>query len=192
MRKLAVLLFASAGLITGIAMAWQPPAPPAPAPPAPAPRENQPDLPVRGPGERWTSERGPGQHRPGEREVEGRQPSVEGSMKGMARAMRALRKQVSDPAKRDENLKLINDMQRSCLYAKSQPLPPDILKDAKDDAAKAKLGAAYHAKLIDAMRLMLDVESELAEGKHADAKISLEELIDLRDDIHKELGVKDD
>lgn len=194
MRRSAVSVLASMGLITGLALAFQPPAPPAPTPPDSQPK--QPERPARAPGERGPGERGErGERGPGERrqgEGEARLPSVEGAMKGMGRAMRSLRRQIDDPAKKDENIKLINDMQRACTYAKSQPLPPEFLKDAKDDAAKAKRAASYHEKLIEAMRLMLDAEADLHAGKFADAKRSLEEVVDMRDDIHKELGVKED
>ena len=121
----------------------------------------------------------------------GRQVSVEGGMNGMNRAMRQLSRQVEDASKRSENLRLINDMQRWCVNAKGAPLSEEILKKAQDEDAKARLTDEFRRELIKAMRLLLDIETDIADGKGEAAKAKLAELAKLRDHAHEELGVKD-
>lgn len=129
--------------------------------------------------------------------AQGRQPSgpgmdVESAMKSMNRALRTLRKNIEQPANKDENLKLLNDMQRACAAAKSQPLPGDVLRHAKDDTDKAKFADSYRKNLVASMRLLLDIEDAVAEGKSDVAKAKTDELVKLRDAAHKELGMKEE
>ena len=63
--------------------------------------------------------------------------NVEGAMKGMNRAMKALKVSIGDAAKKDENLKLVGEMQRNCAIAKSLPVPADVLKKAGVTRASA-------------------------------------------------------
>jgi hypothetical protein len=139
------------------------------------------------PGER--GERGPGgPGGPGGRQ----QVSVEGSMKGMNRALRQLARQVGDESKKAENLRLINDMQRACVNAKSAPLPDDVLEHAKDEAGKAKMAAEFREDLIKVMHKLLDIETDIAAGKLDDAKAKLAEVGKMRDHGHEEMGLKDE
>ena len=113
-------------------------------------------------------------------------------MKMMNRAARALNTQIADATKKEDNIRLINDMQRGCATAKGLPLPEPFLKDAKDDAAKAKITAEYRADLMKSMRLMLDVEVAITEGKIAEAKAGLEAIEKIRQDSHTRMGVKEE
>lgn len=121
-----------------------------------------------------------------------RPPSVEGAMKGMNRALKQLRNQITDAGKKEENLKLIGEMERNCLAAKEQPLPGDVLKNVKDPAARAKLGETYRKDMIAAMRELLDIEQNVADGNAAAAKTHLDKLLELRDASHKTFDIKDD
>lgn len=122
----------------------------------------------------------------------GQTVSVERAMKTMNRAMRQLRKVVGDAAQRDEALRLVNDMQRGCLDAKSQPVPKDILEQAADDAARAKLAGTFRHDLIELMRQLLDLETLIDAGKTQEATAKLAEIVQLRDHSHKEMGVSDE
>ncbi len=122
----------------------------------------------------------------------GQQVSVEGAMKGMNRALRQLNQQIGDATKREENLRLINDMQRGCVNAKGAALPEDVLKKANDDAGKKKMREEFRRELIKTMRLLLDIEADIADGKNDAAKTKLGELTKLRDHGHEEMGVKDE
>lgn len=113
-------------------------------------------------------------------------------MKAMNRAARTLNTQISDPTKKEENIRLINEMQRGCATAKGLPLPADFLKDAKDDAAKAKITAEYRADMIKIMRTMIDVEEAIINGKATEAKAGLDSIEKIRQASHKRLGVKED
>ncbi|MBL8757568.1 MAG: hypothetical protein JNK35_03960 [Phycisphaerae bacterium] len=139
--------------------------------------EGQPGGPGRGPG-------GPG--------AEGRPVSVEQGMKQMNRVLRQLRQQIGDASKRDENLRMLTDMQRGCVGAKGAPLSPDMMKDAKDDAAKVKLAWEFRADMIAVLRLLVDAEEAVGLGKGEVAKSKLEEAIKLRDAGHKRMGISDE
>lgn len=154
-------------------LAWQPEGR-APRGQQPAGQPGQGDP--RGPG-------GPGGGRGGA-------PSVEAGMKGMNRPLRQLSQQIGDASKKDENLRLINDMQRGCATAKGASLPEKYLKG--DDAAKAKLAGEFRSDLIKMMRLLLDIEEDIAAGKTAEASTKLKQVAEMRDHGHKEMGVKED
>ena len=118
--------------------------------------------------------------------------NIEAAMKGVNRAMRQLKDQVSDPAKRDENLRLIGDMQRNAVIAKGMPLPADRLDIAKSEEDKAKLVANYRSELIRVLHKMLDLEQSIAEGKLDAAQAQLAEIQQLRESAHKEFDVHDE
>lgn len=116
---------------------------------------------------------------------------VPGSMRAMKRALRQLSQQIADPAKKDENLKLIQDMQHAALTAKgSKPETP--LKAAKDAAAKAEVLAEFRGELIKLLHQLLDVEQALLEGDAARAEAALKKVPAIRDHAHEELGVEED
>lgn len=118
--------------------------------------------------------------------------SVGQAMKGINRAIRQLRGQAGDSSKREENLRLVNDAQRNLVAAKGQTLPEDLLKDAKDEAAKTALKDHYRKDLISALRTLVEVEQAIFDNKNDDAKKLVEELAAQRDEAHEELGVKDE
>lgn len=118
--------------------------------------------------------------------------SVERAMKSMNRAMRPLRKIVGDPSQKAEALRLVGDMQRGCLAAKSQPLPKDVLEHAADDAAKAKLAVAFRHDLIELMRQLLDLEELIDAGKSDEATAKLADIVKLRDRSHDQMGIRDE
>lgn len=135
-------------------------------------------------GERGRSgERGPG----GERG-----PSVEGAMKGMNRALKALKGQIADASKKDENLQLINDMQRGCIAAKGAKfeLPKDSKPASPDELAA--IAKKFRAEMISLARQLLALEEDIIDGKTDQAKLKLDAIVELRDKEHKEFGVKDD
>lgn len=167
-------------------LAFQPPAPNSAPGTAPAgqPQSTPP------PGGRPPEGRGPGEGRGEGRR--GELPSVDSAMKGMNRALKQLSGQITDAAKKDENLRLVNDMQRNCVIAKSQPAPADVLKKAKDDPARAKLPEAFRKNLIAAVRLLLDIEQDIADGKTDSAKNRLTELAKARDAAHETMGIEDE
>lgn len=124
---------------------------------------------------------------------EGRQgPNVEGAMKAMMRAARSLKDSIGDASKKDENLKLVSDLQRACVGAKGMPLPDKLLGKATDDAAREKLVGDYRRALLGAARTLLDMEEAILDGKNDVAAKKFEEFGKARDAAHEALGVKDE
>jgi hypothetical protein len=143
----------------------------------------QPDRAPRGsgaPGQR--GQRGP---------RDGMPQNVEAAMKGANRAMKQLRSQLADSSKRDENLKLIGDMQRNIIIAKNMPLPRDIKEDVTGDA-RVKLQADYRSDMIAVVRKLLDIESDVMAGKGDDAAKALDDVQQMRKSAHEKLDVHDD
>lgn len=132
----------------------------------------------------------PGQKRePGAEGRRGEGLGLGGSMKLMDRSLEKLRGQIGDAAKRDENLRLINEVQRGAVTAKGQPLPPDVLKKAADDTAKTKLSETFRKELIAFVRKLLDIETEIADGKTDAARTHLEEAMKIGEAAHRALGL---
>ena len=168
------ILVASAGLLAAVALAsaWQPEG-----------RTTQPESRQGQPGQPGGPRRqGPGQGQP---------PNLEGSMKQINRALKQLRGQLSDASKREDNLRLIGEMQRGAVGAKSAK-PEHALEEAKDEAAKAKIAAEFRSGLITVVRKLLDAEEAIVNGKPEIAAKLLDEVESLRDKAHKQLGVKDE
>lgn len=126
----------------------------------------------------------------GQREGGPRAATIEAAMKQVNRALEQLTGQISDASKRDENLALIGAAQRFAVSAKMLPLPPAILDKAADEAAKKLIQDDFRADLISVVRLMLDVEEDIAAEKSDEAKAKLETLLKKRDAAHKKLGVE--
>ncbi len=127
---------------------------------------------------------------PGERGQQ-RPASAEAGMKTMGRSLSRLSKQIDAADKKDENIALVLDAQRGVVMARSAT-PKGPLAEEKD---KDKLDAAlktYYTRLIVLGHKLLDLESAIRDGKTADAKKLLDETLKIRDDGHKELGVKEE
>lgn len=116
--------------------------------------------------------------------------SVEAGMKGMNRALRTLKGQITDASKRDDNLQLVNQMQVACVSSKGGKLD-EKLKDLKPEEAAAKK-KEFRGEMISLMRTLLDVESALLNEKYDEAQKALDKAEAARDHGHKEFGVKDD
>ncbi len=172
---------ASILVLATVAIAFTPQQAPSSAPPG--------DAPPRQPGGgRPGGDRGPGQ--PGAQQ--GRPANIGGSMKSINRAYKRLREQITDPAKKAENLQLINEMERGTVISKGLPLPADVLETAKDEAAKAKMNDTFRLDLMKSLRIMLDIEDDIFADKGDAAKVKLENLIKMQEESHKRLGVKVD
>ncbi len=139
----------------------------------------------------------PGGGQPGERgggggRGEGRVASVEGAMKSMGRPLKTLRAQITDASKKDENLQLINDMQRGAVTAKGAKLSDDVLKKGADAKAKAEMAKDYRRHMLALTKTLLEVETLLMDDKLEEAKAELEKAVKMRDEGHKKMGVDDE
>lgn len=118
--------------------------------------------------------------------------SVEVSMKEMGRALRKLRGSIEDSAAKEDNLRLLGEMERGCINAKNLPVPGDVLRHAADDAAKEKLAVEFRSHLLGLMRKLLDVEQSVMDGKNDVAKTQLEEVFKLQKAGHDAMGLKEE
>lgn len=141
---------------------------------------------VAQPGDRVPADRGSGG---GGRGAEGGPINVERLMKDMNRSLRSLGESIADAARKDDNVKLINELQRGCVTSKLAGAPASILARAASDADKSKLTDAYRADLIAATRKLLHVEELVAAGKNHEASKALDEFVKLRDQAHKNIGL---
>ena len=121
----------------------------------------------------------------------GQQVSLEGSMKGMNRALKALKGAISDASKKNECLKLVSEMQRNCAASKAATVPAEYLKSAADDAAKAKIEDEFRSDLRKNLRLLLDLEDAIVAGKTDEANALIVKIEALREHAHEEMGVED-
>lgn len=178
-NRVGVLLAAiSVALLAGASIALQPVGP-----------GGQPPQPGQQPGQPGPGKRAPGEGRGGPR---GEGVSLENAMKGMNRAVRTLKSQIADAGKKEENLRLLGEVQRFAVLSKGQPLPAKVLEHAKDDAAKADMAKWFRSDLIATVRMALDIEEALLAGKTDVAAAKLDELVKRRDAAHDRLGVKED
>jgi hypothetical protein len=121
----------------------------------------------------------------------GQQVSLEGSMKGMNRGLKALKGAISDASKKNECLKIVSEMERNCAAAKATAVPAEYLKSAADDAAKAKIEDEFRSDLRKNLRLLLDLEDVIVAGKTDEANALIVKIEALREHAHKEMDVKD-
>jgi hypothetical protein len=192
-----VLVLITAALGVAVAIADPDPKPAQPTEPPQSPGRQ----PGGGGGGGDDSMRGPRQ--PGDPSQPGRGPGgpggrggggqgVGGSMKTMNRDLKAMRSMLNDPAKKDECLRTIAEMERACITAKTSPIPQPVLGKAKDDAERATITAKYRTDLIAVMRRLLDTEEHIVADKTDLARADLDELLKLKDQGHKDVGIDDD
>ena len=168
----AVLGFAALSSGAVFMMAAQPGDRPAERP---APREGQPaGQPGGGQPGGQPGERGPGR---GPRGGGGGEfTSVEQAMKAINGGYRELKKTVEDASKKTGNLALVAQMQRGALYSKNNV--PGHLKGGE------KSLEAYRKAQITLMRMLLDLEVQIMDGKTADAAKSVTALHDFEEEQH--------
>lgn len=135
---------------------------------------------------------GTGGPQQGERPRGERRISVEATMKIMDRAMEPLNNQISDPAKREENLAHVNEMQRGCVLGKGLTLPKELLEKAGDEAAQRKIKQAYHTHMLSLLKKLISLEEALIDDKLDEAKKLLNEVAQERDRGHAAMGMGED
>lgn len=120
--------------------------------------------------------RGPGG--PGGGEIR----SLESAMKILNGSLKRLGKQLDQSDKKDENLTLIASAQRAAIAAKSMK-PENMPAGSGPDATRA-----YHAAQITLTRMLLDLEEQVLNDKAGDAKKTLTELGEFKDQSHKKFA----
>lgn len=187
---LAGTLVAGMTVATSLALVGQQPAtagggggaerPAQPAPPSPG------DRGPGGPGVPGGTG-GPGGRGPGQR---GEAISIEGAMKQMNGAYKRLKSVVADPAKAEESLRFIGDMERGCVLAKNQS-PKKQLEAVEGDAAKAKKAEDFRRRLIALNQHLLQIELALLDKKFDEAKKLLDGVEGMEEKGHEAFAVKE-
>ncbi len=106
-------------------------------------------------------------------------------MKAMNKALRTLKKQAADPAKKDDNLGLVAGIKKN--LDASVKLEPAKTKDVPA-ADKAAYLDKYKAQMADLAKTFDEIEAALKADKPDDAKKALEKLSDQKEKGHKDFG----
>jgi hypothetical protein len=150
----------------------------APAKDPPAQREGGGQRPPRGEGGQGGARRGGG-------------PNLEAAMKAMNSSLKALKANVADASKKDENLKQVAIFQYGCAASKAAPMPGDVGKELDADA-KAKLEVKFRADLRAVMGVAMQLEEAIIAGKTDEATKLVTKLAEMRDAGHQAMGLKDE
>lgn len=111
------------------------------------------------------------------------------TMSGMNKSLRALKRQVADPAKKDDNLALVAKIKEA--LAEAAKLEPAQTKDIPA-AEKAAYLDKYRAQITELGKTFDAIEAALKAGKGGDAKALFEKLSEQKEKGHKDFGVDDD
>ncbi|MBS0188104.1 MAG: hypothetical protein JSS51_08540, partial [Planctomycetes bacterium] len=149
--------------------AIDPSAPAAPSAPASAPANDQPQASA-----------------PQETERP-RRATVNGAMKVMDRALETLQGQIEDVSKHEENLALINDLERGCVMGKGLPLPEAMLEHAGTPEAKAELKRVYYSDMLGLLKKLILLEEAVLAKDSAAAKQRLLDVLAARDEGHQHM-----
>ncbi len=106
--------------------------------------------------------------------------NLEGAMKGMGRALKGLEGGIGSASAKDDNLKMIGEMQRFAVAAKGMQPPMKKVKAEEQAAFVEKFRKAQ----IELVRMLLDLETQVIDGKNDDAKATLAKVIKHRDASH--------
>lgn len=128
----------------------------------------------------------------GERGARAEAPvSVERSMKTMGRALNRLAKQVTDPAKKVENVGLVTEAQRACIAAKAG-IPRGPWQEETDPAKKLAALVPYRKDMILLEQTLLAAELAILDDTFDVAKAEIEKCLKIRDEGHKRMGVEEE
>lgn len=108
-------------------------------------------------------------------------------MKSMNRAFRTVRQNIAKADAKDQVLAAINQMQAGAVAAKGQTLKGE--GSAADVAAK---NLEFRRAMIDLTKALLQLETDVLDGKPEAAAAGVEKIQTMREDMHKKMGVKDD
>ena len=165
-----------------------------PAAPKPEPDKSQPATPPsqqRGePGREPGRPGDPNQPR-GPRQNAGGPTNISGAMKLMNGSLRRLKTQVTDVAKKDDNLRLVNEMQRGAVIAKGLD-PTESFKKEPDAAKKAKMAIDFRRHMIQLVENLIALEKQILDDKLEDAAKSILALATFKLENHHEFGIEED
>lgn len=115
----------------------------------------------------------------------GRAASVEGSMRGLNRALREVKASVADATKQEQTLMGVYGMQAACANAKRAK--PEHLK-----GDEAKMLIEFRRDMHAMTVLLVELEGEVLDGKIDAAVATVKKIEAARDAAHEKFGVKDE
>jgi len=114
-------------------------------------------------------------------------PNMERDMKGIERAFKQLKPQISDSSKNESSLELVNQMQQFTLSSKAQ-IPPKIGRMPTTQQVEEKNN--YRQMMVTLFRLELDLEEQLINSDNTKAAATWDEMDKLQKDGHHEFRGK--
>lgn len=115
----------------------------------------------------------------------GRAASVEGSMRGLNRALREVKASVGDATKQEQTLMGVYGMQAACATAKRAK--PEHLK-----GDEAKMLGEFRRDMHAMTALLVELEGQVLDGKVDAAGATVKKIEAARDAAHEKFGVKDE
>jgi hypothetical protein len=106
-------------------------------------------------------------------------------MKTVNKSLRTIKRQIDDPAKKDENLGLIATIKKSLVVEKT--LEPAKTKDVPAAEKQAYLDK-YKAQMTDLAKTFDELEAAIKADKADDAKKLFEKLADQKEKGHKDFA----
>jgi soluble cytochrome b562 len=103
-------------------------------------------------------------------------------MEAMGKSVKALRKSIKDPAKKEESLKHVADMKKQAQLCAAET--PDVVKKAPE-AEKAKILAGYKEMMAKTIVELEKLEKLIADGKSEEAQEAVKGLKGLEDEGHE-------
>ncbi|HEV7866917.1 MAG TPA: cytochrome b562 [Chthoniobacteraceae bacterium] len=110
-------------------------------------------------------------------------------MKTMNKSLRTLKRQIADPAKKEDNLALLATIKKT--IEASHKLDPAKIKDVPE-AERAAYKQKYNAQLDDLDKTFDEVAAALKAGNEADAKKAFDKLTEQKEKGHKDFGADDE
>lgn len=108
-------------------------------------------------------------------------------MKSINRAFRTVRQEIGKPDSKPQVLAAINQMQAGAVAAKGQALKAE--GNAEQQAART---LEFRRAMIDLTRTLLQLESDVLDGKPSEAAAGVAKIQAMREQMHEKFGVKDD
>lgn len=106
-------------------------------------------------------------------------------MSAMNKALRTLKRQIADPTKKEDNLKLLEGIKKNT--TNSHDLDPAKTKDQSDKVAYTN---KYKEQIIELGKAFGELEAAIRVDKQDDAKKALEKISELKEKGHKDFEVE--
>ena len=111
------------------------------------------------------------------------------NMSATNKLLRTLKRQIADPAKKDENVGILEKIKTNVTEAAK--LQPKKTKDVPE-AEKAAYLEKYKKQMDELLKTFTDIETAVKAGKLEDAKALFDKLSEQKEKGHKDFGADDE